>query len=430
MQVLESELRLFCVNKNALAFQKKIYMKGLLLLSLFVVSIAVNCTFSSSSLYDFDTVMGCFFIFPFNETIASHTLVNLKKALQLYAFRDIAKRPPSGFDLVDLDAALDDLATQRFSNDFEFQTHLRRLLFQLRDAHTAYYAPLPFQFTFMLPFSLFTFVENGTHIVEVSDVLVPNASAFWPFVSDLIGARVVNIDGIPAVKSIESFSMHEIGLAKDPQVRFNIAFLERPPLSDFDSGLSIPWRGLYTFRPHHFATSPSNASVTFDFLLKNGTLLKDFSVSWKASPPANFANLQDYIASYSVAPDRRQEKAHLVKKRIVPVFNSTIDGVGFYLLDDLQTLVWYQNNFGPSDRLAYLEVVVVSLLAAQQKGVKKLILDFSMNGGGDLCLGRAMLSILFPNSTNFPPTDMPSVALSRNLSRIAKTLSQETPWTP
>jgi hypothetical protein len=70
-------------------------------------------------------------------------------------------------------------------------------------------------------------------------------------------------------------------------------------------------------------------------------------------------------------------------------------------------------------------------LYAQEHSLSKLILDFSMNGGGDLCLGRGMLELLFPNSPNFGPTDLPATPLAVNLSATAAAGPiNDTEWSP
>jgi hypothetical protein len=51
------------------------------------------------------------------------------------------------------------------------------------------------------------------------------------------------------------------------------------------------------------------------------------------------------------------------------------------------------------------------------------------NGGGDLCLGRAMLKLLYPNSPNYGPTDMPLNPLSFSLAKYASDIGvRDTEW--
>ena len=203
--------------------------------------VALNCSFQSGKFYDFALAQTCMFAFPFNQTVAAHTAKNLAKAMQLYAFKDIAKvwkkkrgekkrfcsfsqarqKPPAPFSPpVDLDQTLSSLQEKSFGSDFEFQQALRSVFLQLHDAHTNFYAPVPMQFTFLLPFNVISYADssNGTMVLEVASIL--NHAEEWNFnVSSLIGARILTIDSVPALQYVTNFAQTSVGLAKDPQVR-------------------------------------------------------------------------------------------------------------------------------------------------------------------------------------------------------------------
>ncbi len=381
--------------------------------------------------------------FPYNASVALHTTQNIARAMQLYAFRDIAKAPPAPFaPPVDLDKALAALGTTPFETDFEFQQALRAVFLQLHDAHTNVYAPTPYAaFTFLLPLNLFAYAnEQGQLTLEVSEVF-NNASAWAGLdVASLVGATVVSIDSQKATDFVIDFATNHVGSSKDPQTRFNIALLQRPPLSAY-GGAEVPWPGLLTWRPHHFALTPLVAGHTFEIRLANGTTVQQH-IEFKALPLRSFASTEEYVASYwassssSAGGEAVQKKPSLLlqkkknAQRMQPLFNNTEDGVGFYLLRN-DTLVWYQNNFEPANYAVYYQTVIDGLLYAQQQGVTKLILDFSMNGGGDICLGRSMLQILFPTSPNFGPSDMPATPLAVNLTASAAVGGVNgTEWSP
>jgi hypothetical protein len=84
--------------------------------------------------YSYDDVIdGCFNI-PFNATIASHTLQQLTKAYQLYAFRIVAKNPPDPHNFnppVDLFSAFNALSRVTFKTDFQFQEALKAIFLQV-----------------------------------------------------------------------------------------------------------------------------------------------------------------------------------------------------------------------------------------------------------------------------------------------------------
>ncbi|KAJ1547756.1 hypothetical protein HK405_005001 [Cladochytrium tenue] len=75
------------------------------------------------------------------------------------------------------------------------------------------------------------------------------------------------------------------------------------------------------------------------------------------------------------------------------------EATSFHMLDDGTTGVWFLTSFSPADGStagfsAFLGTVVTGLLNLEAAGATKLIIDFSGNGGGDMCLGDAIMKYL------------------------------------
>src|SRR3989338_3332234 len=71
------------------------------------------------------------------------------------------------------------------------------------------------------------------------------------------------------------------------------------------------------------------------------------------------------------------------------------------------------------------------MIHAQFKGLDRLILDLTMNGGGDITLGRALLQFLFPSGQDWGPTQMPSSVAARNMTQTSVRYGiLETEWSP
>jgi hypothetical protein len=51
-----------------------------LLLSFTLVS-SLNCSFTVGTLVDYMSAVNCMMAFPYNQTVATHTLVNLRKVI-------------------------------------------------------------------------------------------------------------------------------------------------------------------------------------------------------------------------------------------------------------------------------------------------------------------------------------------------------------
>lgn len=64
------------------------------------------------------------------------------------------------------------------------------------------------------------------------------------------------------------------------------------------------------------------------------------------------------------------------------------------------------------------------------RGLDRLIIDLSLNGGGHICTGRSLLNYLFPMEQNWGPTDMPVSPLSINLTDSSLQVEDVTFWTP
>jgi hypothetical protein len=69
--------------------------------------------------------------------------------------------------------------------------------------------------------------------------------------------------------------------------------------------------------------------------------------------------------------------------------------ISFKTLDD-GTGVLRINTFSPKSIEAFLDLLQQGVTTHQQYGGKRLIIDLRANGGGDICLGYAVLRFLFP----------------------------------
>ena len=380
---------------------------------------SLDCGFQPNTFYPYSQAISCAKSFPFNATIAAHTVTNLKKAMQLYAFRTIAKNPPAPFSPpVDLDQ-LDTLLSDTWENDFDFQNAIRSKFLQLHDAHTNYYAPEPERFTFTLPLNFFSYTnDQGMLTIEVANITNHNGQDGSNDYSKYVGATVSQVDGQDPIVWAKAQSLLHVGSSKDPQVRFNLLFLQKTPF-----GLPTSWLGLMSWRTHHFSPAPISPSLNVTLVPANGGAPVALSLPWSADcGSCDYASTAEYKAAYYHPQNAAVPKKAVLKKQrqLSPISNATMDGLAFYRLDN-DTLVWYQDTFAPMDYFAYYEAVFEGLFGSENGAnpAKNLILDFTWNGGGDICLGRSMLKLLFPKSRNFNPTDLPATPLALNLTRTA-----------
>jgi len=263
-------------------------------------------------------------------------------------------------------------------------------------------------------------------------------------------------------KFLKLFSRYDVSSVKDPATRFNIA-LNMP--SPFKNAYPFHLLGFFSERFAHFLPPPDNQDILYEILFPNKTTGK-YSFRWLAKTSINFTDSKEFMRYYySSHPKNPQEQEQEQPKKVEnkdlfaefkilssdPIVysdefdkkfnlkqdpniklikNDTKTGVGMYqYLND--TLVWYMNSFEPGETAEsyydFESTINSGFFYANFYGLDKLIIDLTLNGGGDICLGRSMLTFLFPNLKDYGPTDMPSSQLARNLTRTA--VKQNIPYT-
>eukprot|EP01104_Vermistella_antarctica_P019557 TRINITY_DN770_c0_g3_i2.p1 TRINITY_DN770_c0_g3~~TRINITY_DN770_c0_g3_i2.p1 ORF type:complete len:687 (-),score=160.02 TRINITY_DN770_c0_g3_i2:94-2154(-) len=434
-----------------------------------------SCVFNNSidQFYDYSTVMDCFALVPFNQSNVNQTLDILERAMQLYAFLDIATDPPNQQHFgpgVDLLKKMESFRVKSYDMDYEFQLDLRSIFRQLHDAHTNYYAPTCYSsFSFFQPINLMSYVKGGNQVIAVSRFFDDTVTAYYAEqgidVTDYVGAEVLTIDSTNALKYLYLFGNSSVGSAKDPATRFNIAMTIPGPYFDLYYRDGGGWLGLFSQRFSHFIDPPSSPQVTYEVRFTNGTEA-NVTFPWLAQTTDNYSSTQNFTDScintlvntevnaellmeaskkksrenkadpsgIRKATSRRRIKAHAVPNaraeafKPIPIAHSVPGGSGVYQIDN-RTMVWYMNTFDPTNYYKFEQMAADVSLYAKLNGLDRLVLDLTLNGGGDICLGRSMLSWLFPNFTNYGPTDMPSSPLAINMTLAAVKLNNnETMW--
>ncbi len=89
--------------------------------------------------------------------------------------------------------------------------------------------------------------------------------------------------------------------------------------------------------------APEDGAVLFGLLLPNGTVVTQ-TVDWKAQATFSASDTADYMRLYwndAKKKDMEEEKPQRKRQSQQPLLNSTVDGIGFYMLGG-DTVVWYQ----------------------------------------------------------------------------------------
>lgn len=457
---------------------RQLFLLGILFLSLITGEVFADpCVFEKDRLYRHADVFKCFLSVPFNTTVRDQTLDVLQAAYQLFAFLDIAVNPPDPQHFnppVDLMATFQSLRTMSFATDYDFHNYLRGVYIQLHDAHTMYYAPACYaSWDFYQPLNLVGYVDSsssssGQLAIGVSPYFETGVYNYYKDqgidLLDFVGAQVLTINAVEAVQYITTFSHDSVGSSKDPGVRFNIALTIPSPYDNsyYPAGRGA-WLGLFSQRESHFLPPPAAAeeSIVYRFKLTNGSLI-NITFPWLARSSVAYSSFDDFMSAYynadatssptgptgsdsaaartktyrrtngKVVSFGRHKAAELAETSvpIVPIRTSIVGGAGAYHVGN-DTLVLYLNTFEPNDYVEFASVITDGYLYAYGKGLTRLLIDLTDNGGGDICLGRATLNFMFPDQQDWGPTDMPRSPLADNLTMTAINHQiPDTEWSP
>jgi len=119
----------------------KFILQVALMLGLVVLISGQNCRFSTTKAYDYSDILKCLDQVPFSATLRTATMANVRKTMQLYAFRDIVKNSPESpltHISVDLDAEFTRIEQATYNTDYDFQSDLAGVFLKLKDAHTLF----------------------------------------------------------------------------------------------------------------------------------------------------------------------------------------------------------------------------------------------------------------------------------------------------
>ena len=129
----------------------------------------------------------------------------------------------------------------------------------------------------------------------------------------------------------------------------------------------------------------------------------------KPAVEANFMNIKSE-KSKKVINDWKQKliDEHLTKEQqseytFELLVNST--HLSFWQLSDNKTMVLYLDTMEPGFLSDYYPTLYKGFQVAAQRGLSQLVIDFTNNGGGNICLGRTLLAFLqqegWPGQGNF-----------------------------
>ncbi|RIB29148.1 hypothetical protein C2G38_2057471 [Gigaspora rosea] len=385
-------------------------------LILFVVSLIdaklqcdeVSRAFKKKESVEYNVAKKCLESYPFN---AKYAAKNIDSALHFlsnyYVFFDRAKeKSPSGFTYqpVDLKSELTSLRKKTFNSDYDFLTALRNILFKLKDGHTRINNICYQNFIYDQKLSLYSVITTDKEGKKKQIIYVFN-DKLDPSNND---CEVTEIEGKPALQTIVDFANDRIAYSKDLGVRFNMALA--PSLNAFSQQFTL--RG----------DLPETSSIKYNLACpknKSSTIERKWSVTFKDGFNAfsnfcfdinNITSLSfndNFASSGKVTKSTPSDKVETLKSSSenLTIAHAKKVAKDFYLFDDGKIKVGVAVITEEKQELD--DALTNGFQKLKKRGAKKLILDMSNNGGGNLKVPLFLTSLLLSSKQpNSFPTDI------------------------
>ncbi|KAG0362926.1 hypothetical protein BC939DRAFT_488680 [Gamsiella multidivaricata] len=406
---------------------------------------ALNATSSLS----FKAVKGCYEAQAFNRDVAVKTLASLESLLgNFYAFTDIARShtgSPFQSPRVDLLAGLKKIGAKKWKTDYDFQMAIYYLLASVNDGHLAYLSNCYRTARFTQPIALYAPVVNGKQSVRIF-----SADATQPGVpqSAIVDCEVKTIDGVPALKAVQDFVDRTSGIAKDPSIRLT------------DALASVFWSKDWSVSAGAFSKRwivPEKE--TMEYTLQCGSShTQKIKVPWTINPITStikfnsFNDTKSYWASQCLAAPKNNDqssnrhpdhKSNLAPATILfqergstKVPTPRRDGLtdsgfitkatqvfasatsAFYTINKSDTCVLVIATESVPNKAEYTQFLKgVEIL--RDAGCKKLVFDFTNNGGGSIDFAYFINALFFPEAKPYFSQDLRSGAYVQGVAKLA-----------
>ncbi|CAG8448149.1 5292_t:CDS:2 [Scutellospora calospora] len=344
----------------------------------------------NTNIFSYIDVKDCYESFPFDKEIAFQTIDTLNVLFHgFYSFLYKAREPPQkGFDYrpMDLLVQLEILKRKQYDNLFQFMDGVRKLIFELRDAHTSYTTNC---------FSSFVFYTNLTLYSVVTDEGVQKIKVFKDTIDPTNNnCEVTHIDGRRAIQVISEFPTF---ISRDLGVRFNAAIDVNYSGITFSTRIDLP------------------GSPIMIYTLKCDNYIKVVKRSWNAigiqSILENFNNSNTYFANickntttdYKPLFDKLDEitKSHkntydVKSNEDVKLIYEITEFISFFKKQNFGVVKIKTEDVHLNHTLALK--IIKGFKALANTGVKKVVLDLFDNFGGFVLISNFINQLLFPNN--------------------------------
>lgn len=363
----------------------------------------------------------------FNQTACRLQLAEIRNFLASESTQDYWKSPPSSISLppIDLEANLNDISSKvernGYDTKYDFDMNIYNILVGLHDGHTAYITPTIGSFVYYHKFPIISVSEDPE---TPPKIYLADLATGGP----IMGAGISQISGVSASDYIGSPAANATSPPLywiDPDTNYNQLFVPQSNPEQRSSQLenlgTFAARDVFpTDRPQ--LTLTNNTKIPVDwYAMFNWWGLESLAQAPWALPfqdQASFENMggfDTFIGPSSQQPSSPPKAKHvddLNPYSPTPTAINTLshNAAAYYVVDDaigvfqLHSFEAYSRAEEYANETQFVNNILSltdeALKYFHGRGIRKVVIDLTHNGGGDTAAGLAIFRHFFPNMTN------------------------------
>jgi hypothetical protein len=398
------------------------------------IATAVSKTKSSPVVVPAQLAKECLQSMPFYPQLAVSFIDELTKYIQWQSTLEALKSPPETYTSspIDILGGLEEIRGTNFSSQWEFDGAINALLNSANDGHLSLE---------LCSQSLFSFVRNSIPVVSISKDGLDEPEIYTQNDALLLNGTkvkvspIVSIDGQDPVKYLQKIAAAE--RFQDPDARYNNVFYSYPAAStpltfgSFYRNAVFSGRNTTALEFRNGSTSEFQSLAIVrneDFQAQSG---EDAFESYCRQPTNSKTTRAELIysgdsndARGSVNPPLKAGPAYLPEPFIRDPYNQM---VGYYLDDDTVVMVVpsFDNSGQPSTYAqTFAEHATELVSRALESGRKKIIIDISSNGGGQISRALDLFKLFFPAEFPYTAARFRRHRVSEDLAKVYSVLDE------
>lgn len=379
-----------------------------------------------NTIIDPDLALACLQSVPLDVKGDTLQMAGLRAFVEFQSTLEYLEDPPEGFlyPAVDIRGGVEELAarlkTSYYSNEYDFQMDVMRVVNSAYDEHFNYPADITSIFYFRRALKLFSLSKDGLSLPEIYANTDVGALAYSNL-THYTPSPITKINGVNVEEWLNDYASIN-GNAQDPDANYNNNLYNIPTLTPSGAGSaagafagSVFYQGNSTVLTFANGTSIpvltyATTNECFKGVTNGKTFFQRFCTGPKKTTPCNVpSSTSNTTGNTGPRPDTTQVPYVAVPTETSARYSSWYPKavsyssdyyIAGFLPEELpDTAVLAIPNFGPDTALQIeFENTARELFAtAKAAGKTKLIIDLRGNGGGTVLLAYDLFHQLFPS---------------------------------